>query len=54
MNEHAERFEFATARAVQDDFSFSYSRPEFAWSRRLLIRTIEKLTGQRTLERMYR
>ncbi len=33
---------------------FSYSRPEDSWSKRLVIRAIEQLTGQPRLERLYR
>jgi putative hemolysin len=54
MNEQVERLDFASADTAQEDFSFSYSRPEFSWSRRLLIRSIEKVTGQHMLEQMYR
>ncbi len=57
MNEQVERLDFAGSQAssaTSGDFSFSYSRPEFSWSRRLLIRSIERLTGQRLLEQIYR
>lgn len=36
------------------DIRFSYSRPEQRWLNRSLIRTIERLSGQPRLERLYR
>ncbi len=45
--------------SVQDDVEtagvrFSYSRPEQRWLNRTMIRTIERLSGQPYLERLYR
>ena len=36
------------------DIRFSYSRPEQRWLNRSLVRTIERLSGQPRLERLYR
>ncbi len=54
MNENVEILDFASAETSPADFSFSYSRPEFSWFRRTLIRGIELVTGQRMLEQLYR
>jgi putative hemolysin len=38
----------------QADTTFSYARPEFSLQRRAIIRSVEMLTGQPKLERLYR
>src|SRR5262249_12318180 len=48
--EHTADLHLAGGEAVR----FSYSRPEQAWSKRLVIRAVERLTGQPRLERLYR
>lgn len=37
-----------------EEVRFSYSRPEQPWANRTIIRTIERLSGQPRLERLYR
>lgn len=37
-----------------EDIRFSYSRPEQPWWQRALIRTVERLSGQPGMERLYR
>ncbi len=39
---------------TRDDVRFSYSRPEQFWLKRVLIQSIEAVTGQLFLEKMYR
>lgn len=39
---------------VQEDFSFSYARPEQSRFDQMLIRTVERLSGQSELEELYR
>jgi putative hemolysin len=51
--EHTQRIEL-TSTGLEEDFQFSYSRPEFPWLRRALIRSVEFATGQPRLARMYR
>ena len=41
-------------RTQRGGVRFSYSRPEQHWLNRNLIRAVERLSGQRRLERLYR
>jgi putative hemolysin len=51
-----EAVEYLSSRTEHEprDVRFSYSRPEQRWLNRSLIRTIEWLSGQPRLERLYR
>ena len=45
---------FNSFTAPTDGVRFSYSKPEDAFLRRFIVRSIERLTGQPALEKMYR
>jgi putative hemolysin len=52
--EITERFSVPPSPVSTEDIRFSYSRPEQHWVNRMVIRTIERLSGQPRLERLYR
>ena len=51
-----EVIEYLASRSGHEprDIRFTYSRPEQRWLNRSLIRSIERLSGQQRLERLYR
>lgn len=54
MTEWAEQLLSNGYEAASEEVRFSYSRPEQPWLNRETIRVIERLSGQRHLERLYR
>jgi putative hemolysin len=42
------------SQIANPDLKVSYSRPEFAWTRRMMIRAVELITGQPRVEKLYR
>jgi putative hemolysin len=53
--QNAERTEPKVKSIASDqDFVFSYSCPQFPLARRMMIKSVEALTGQRKLEKLYR
>jgi putative hemolysin len=54
MAEALDELHLAPEPEAADAVRFSYSRPEQNWLNRTLIRLIERMSGQKRLERLYR